>query len=95
MASKKKKQESDEDVALGVKIYGDNAVKSCEAAMEAGLLSYDEAGEDRFWARWIFYKKRGDAIYPSEDYRARWFTEASLFAELCKYPPQTSGTNKG
>ena len=94
MAPNKKKEESDEYLAWGWEIYGDNAVELCEAAMTAGILDYDEAGEDHFWERYIFYKKCGDAIYPGEEHRARWFTEASLFAEFCKYPRQTPGTNK-
>ena len=94
MAPNKKKEESDEYLAWGWEIYGDNAVELCEAAMTAGILDYDEAGEDHFWERYIFYKKCGDAIYPGEEHWARWFTEASLFAEFCKYPRQTSGTNK-
>jgi hypothetical protein len=85
----KKKTESEGDLALGWEIYGDNAVELCTETMEAGLLNYDEAGEDYFWERYIFYKKGGDAIYPGEEHRARWFTEASLFAEFCKYPRQT------
>ena len=90
----KEKTESEENLALGWEIYGDNAVELCTEAMEAGLLNYDEAGEDHFWERYIFYKKRGDAIYPGEEHWARWFTEASPFAKFCKYPRQTSGTNK-
>jgi len=94
LAPNKKKEESDEYLAWGWEIYGDNAVELCEAAMTAGILDYDEAGEDHFWERYIFYKKCGDAIYPGEEHRARWFTEASPFAKFCKYPRQTSGTNK-
>jgi hypothetical protein len=89
-----KKTESEDDLALGWEIYGDNAAALCEAAMKAGLLNYDEAGEDHFWERYIFYKKRGDAIYPGEEHRVRWFSEASLFAEFCNYPRQAPGTNK-
>jgi hypothetical protein len=94
MAPSKKKEESNEDLSWGWEIYGDNAVKLCKNTMKAGLLDYNEAGEDQFWERYIVYKKRGDTIYLGEEHRARWFTVASLFAEFCKYPRQTSSTNK-
>jgi hypothetical protein len=48
MASKKKKEESDEDLAWGRRYTEIVLWSYVQKAMEAGLLSYDGAGEDLF-----------------------------------------------